>query len=327
MKHYPVMLAEVIAALAPQTGEVYVDGTFGNGGYTEAFLKQADCSVVALDQDPNVQPRAAQLASLYEERFTFAETPFSEMDVALGGALVDAVVLDIGVSSMQLDQGERGFSFMRAGPLDMRMSQSGPSASDAINSLPEKDLARIFKVYGEERQAGRIARQIGRSREDAPIVTTESLAELIEQTIGRKGKNHPATRVFQALRIFINDELGELFRGLIAAEKILKPGGRLIVVTFHSLEDRIVKKFLRIRSERPPTGSRYMPVSEEADFHAIFDLPSRSAIMPGKEELEQNARSRSAKLRYAVRTANPVVEDMESLLPKVPTLTDYRWAA
>lgn len=327
MKHYPVMLSEVIAALQPMAGETYVDGTFGNGGYTEAFLNSADCNVIALDQDPNVKPRVGELTEQYKDRFSFIETPFSVMDQVLDGQSVDAVVLDIGVSSMQLDQGERGFSFMRAGPLDMRMSQSGPSAADAINTLSDKDLARIFKVYGEERQAGRIARQIVRVREDAPIVTTDYLAELIEQTIGRRGKNHPATRVFQALRIFINDELGELFRGLLAAERLLKPGGRLIVVSFHSLEDRIVKKFLRVRSEKPPSGSRYAPASNEDAFLPIFDLKSRSAVLPSDQELSENPRSRSAKLRSATRTVNPVIEGVDSLLPRVPSLADYRWAA
>ncbi len=325
MKHYPVMLPEVLAALAPKDGETYLDGTFGNGGYSEAILNSSVCRVIALDQDPNVQARADELA--VNPRFRFIQTPFSMMDGALGSERVDAVVLDIGVSSMQLDQADRGFSFMRAGPLDMRMSQSGPSASDAVNNLSESDLSRIFKVYGEEKQAGRIARLIIRARDDGAIVTTDALADIIEKGVGRRGKIHPATRVFQALRIFINDELGELYRGLLAAERILQPGGRLIVVTFHSLEDRIVKKFLRMRSERPAAGSRYMPVAQDEGFVPVFELKSRSAILPSEVEVEENPRSRSAKLRVGIRTTNDELPAIENLLPRAPVVSDYRWAA
>ena len=325
MKHYPVMLPEVLAALGPKSGETYLDGTFGNGGYSKAFLDSADCHVIALDQDPGVRERAKELSE--GALFRFIETPFSLMDKVLDGEMVDAVILDIGVSSMQIDQGERGFSFMRAGPLDMRMRQAGPSASDAVNNLSEADLSRIFKIYGEEKQARRIARLIIRARDDGDIETTNALAEIIEKGIGRRGKIHPATRVFQALRIFINDELGELYRGLLAAEKILKPGGRLIVVTFHSLEDRIVKKFLRVRSERPASGSRYMPEAADADFSPIFNLPSRSAILPSEAELVENPRSRSAKLRVGIRTENQDLPPIDSLLPRAPVVSDYGWAA
>lgn len=325
MKHYPVMLPEVLAALGPRRGETYLDGTFGNGGYSQAMLEAAECRLIALDQDPGVRSRVEELSQ--NPRFRFIETPFSAMDQVLGGATVDAVVLDIGVSSMQIDQGERGFSFMRAGPLDMRMSQSGPSASDAINKLSEGDLSRIFKVYGEEKQATRIARLIIRARDEAAITTTDGLAEIIERGVGRRGKIHPATRVFQALRIFINDELGELYRGLLAAEKILNPGGRLIVVTFHSLEDRIVKKFLRIRSERPASGSRYMPVTQEAAFTPVFELRSRSAVLPSEREVSENPRSRSAKLRVGIRTDLQDLPSIEDLRPRAPVVTDYRWAS
>jgi len=325
MKHYPVMLPEVLAALGPKDGETYLDGTFGNGGYSEAILGAADCQLIALDQDPNVKARADELSS--NSRFRFIETPFSLMDEVLGDEKVDAVVLDIGVSSMQIDQGERGFSFMRAGPLDMRMSQSGPTASTAVNTLSEGDLSRIFKIFGEEKQAGRIARLIIRARDEGPITTTDGLADIIERGVGRRGKIHPATRVFQALRIFINDELGELYRGLLAAERVLNPGGRLIVVTFHSLEDRIVKKFLRIRSERPASGSRYMPVAQEAEFTPGFELSARSVIKPSEIEVRENPRSRSAKLRVGVRTAQVDLPPIESLLPKAPSIADYRWAA
>lgn len=328
MMHYPVMLPEVLAALSPQGGQTYVDGTFGNGGYTESFLKAANCHVMALDQDPNVVPRVQELAENYQSRIRFSQTPFSKMADVLKGESIDAVILDIGVSSMQLDQAERGFSFMRAGPLDMRMRQQGPSAADAVNNLPEADLTRIFKVYGEERRARRAAQFIIRAREQGDIATTDQLAGIIESALGRSGKIHPATRVFQALRIFINDELGELYRGLCAAEEILNPGGRLIVVSFHSLEDRIVKKFLRRRSERPSAGSRYMPVEqEEAVFDPSFEMQTRSAVLPSDIEIKENARSRSARLRWAVRTQNEAFDGDEKLLPNAPSITDYKWAA
>ncbi len=326
--HYPVMLPEVLAALSPTGGQVYVDGTFGNGGYTENFLKAASCNVIGLDQDPNVLPRTEELSNTYGTRFRFIQTPFSKMSEVLAGEEIDAIILDIGVSSMQLDQAERGFSFMRAGPLDMRMQQAGPSAADAVNELSIADLTRIFKVYGEERRARRAAQFIERAREQGVITTTDQLAGIIESALGRSGKNHPATRVFQALRIFINDELGELYRGLCAAEEILKPGGRLIVVSFHSLEDRIVKKFLRRRSERPAGGSRYMPVElEVAAFEPSFTLQSRSAVMPSDQEIKDNARSRSARMRWAVRSDAPGFDNDESLLLNAPRVHDYKWAA
>lgn len=325
--HYPVMLPEVLTAMAPKEGEVLIDGTFGYGGYSEALLNVAPCHVIALDRDPNVLPRASELSAQYEGRFRLVQTPFSKMDEIDAELAVDAVVLDIGVSSMQLDQAERGFSFMRSGPLDMRMSQSGPSAADAVASLSRDDLAAIFKVYGEERQARRLADIIVRNREEGVIETTDQLADLIERAVGRRGKIHPATRVFQALRIFINDELGELYRGLCAAERILKPGGRLVVVTFHSLEDRIVKQFFRRRAERVSQGSRYAPEIKDTGPALSFDLPKRSVVKPSKSEVEENARSRSAKLRLGVRTqAAPFAADDE-ILPRVPRLEDYGWAA
>ena len=240
---------------------------------------------------------------------------------------VDSVVLDIGLSSMHLDQAERGFSFMRAGPLDMRMGEDGPTAAMAINQLSHGELAIIFKLYGEERHAGRIASAILRAREQGELVTTEDLASLIASTVGRSGKIHPATRVFQALRIFINDELGELYQGLCAAEDILKPGGRLIVVTFHSLEDRIVKSFLRRRAGEVAGGSRYAPVVIEVRPEASFTLPKRSVVKPSKAETSENPRSRSAKLRCGIRTAASPMSADEQLLPKVPRVNDIRWAA
>lgn len=324
--HYPVMLPEVISALSALDGETYIDGTFGYGGYSEAFLNAATCDVIGLDRDPTVAPRAMQLAEKYKGRFKLIETPFSKM-AEQNLPKVDAVVLDIGVSSMQLDQAQRGFSFMRSGPLDMRMGPSGPTAAMAVNQLGHGELAIIFKMYGEERQAGRIAAAILRAREQGDLATTEELAGVIEATIGRSGKTHPATRVFQALRIFINDELGELYEGLCAAEQILKPGGRLIVVTFHSLEDRIVKSFFRRRAGEMPGGSRYAPQVMQAQEAASFNLPKRSVVKPSSGEIAENPRSRSAKLRCGVRTAAGAMSADDMLLPKVPRVHSVKWAA
>jgi len=286
--------------------------------------------VIALDRDPNVQARADILTRDFDDRFHLIETPFSKMDALdIGG--VDAVVLDIGVSSMQLDQAERGFSFMRSGPLDMRMGAAGPSAADAVNYLSHQDLIRVFTIYGEERRARRVADFIVRAREDSHIVTTDGLAALVEKALGRPkgraGKIHPATRVFQALRIFVNDELGELYRGLSAAETILRPGGRLIVVTFHSLEDRIVKSFLRRRCEAPAGGSRHLPLAQADDFCPSFTQSNRSTIKPSEDEIRDNPRSRSAKLRVAMRTDHPAFAANDDVLPSVPSVHDMRWAA
>jgi len=321
--HYPVMLPEVLAATAPQDGETYIDATFGNGGYSEALLRSASCRVIGLDRDPNVGARVDELMQAYDGRFELIPTPFSALDKFEATQQVDAVIFDIGVSSMQLDQAERGFSFMRSGPLDMRMSQNGVSAADAVRHLPLEDLAAIFKVYGEERHAKRIARAIVEAREAEAITTTDRLAELIESTIGRRGKIHPATRVFQALRIYINDELGELYSGLCAAEQVLKPGGRLVVVTFHSLEDRMVKQFLRGRTGEVVGGSRHMPDIAAAPPPAQFTTVKRGVIKPSKIEIEENPRSRSAKLRYAVRTKIDVkTDDYEGFLPHIMSLND-----
>ena len=321
MRHYPVMLSEVLRALGPKDGETYVDGTFGNGGYSEAFLQAARCNVVGLDRDPNVKARAEELVQNYDSRFQLIETPFSKMD-EVGLSEVDAVVLDIGVSSMQLDQAERGFSFMRSGPLDMRMGNTGPTAADAVKSLSHSDLIRIFQVYGEERRARRAADFIIRAREEGDIVTTDVLADILEKALGRTGKSHPATKVFQALRIFINNELGELYRGLCAAEKVLKPGGRLIVVTFHSLEDRIVKSFLRRRAGEVSGGSRYAPEVKHEGPAASFKQGKRSVIKPSKVEIEENPRSRSAKMRFAIRSEEASFPMDDDLLPRVASLAD-----
>ncbi len=326
MKHYPVMLPEVLSALMPQAGKTYVDGTFGNGGYSEACLKAADCTVIGLDRDPHVAARAEEMTETYSGRFRWIETAFSKMD-QWDLPKVDGVVLDIGVSSMQLDQAERGFSFMRAGPLDMRMSQSGVSARDVVNAMSLKDMVRIFKIYGEEKRARRAAEAIIRAREVGAIATTDSLAHIIERALGRTGKIHPATRVFQALRIFVNDELGELYRGLCAAERVLAPQGRLIVVTFHSLEDRIVKQFLRSRSGEVSGGSRYRPEVVNEGPPASFQVTRRSTIKPSDKELSENPRSRSAKLRFAIRTQAPAFEMTEAEGLSVPSVYDAEWAA
>ena len=322
MKHYPVMLPEVLQALNMQSGETCVDGTFGNGGYSQAILDGADCNVIGLDRDPNVKLRADEFAQAYPDRFRLIQTPFSKMD-ALEIGSVDAVVLDIGVSSMQLDEAERGFSFMREGPLDMRMEQGGgPTARDAVLNLSVDELTQIFKVYGEEKRARHVANCILSARDAGDIQTTTDLAGILEQALGRRGKTHPATRVFQALRIFINDELGELYRGLCAAENLLKPGGRLVVVTFHSLEDRIVKSFFRRRAGEVQGGSRYLPEVETQSVSASFDLPKRSVTKPSKTEIEENARSRSAKLRLAIRTRADVFAAEDRLLPNVLALSE-----
>lgn len=319
--HYPVMLPEVMAALAPQSGELFIDGTFGNGGYSKAILDEGDTRLIAIDRDPNVAPRVADYSDQYGKRFEFFAGAFSDMNEAAEDRQINGIVLDIGVSSMQLDQAVRGFSFQKDGPLDMRMAQSGPSAADAVAHLSHGELAKIFQVYGEERRAKRCADFIVRAREVEPIVTTAQLADLMAQALGKGGKINPATRVFQALRIFVNDELGELFRALLAAEQILAPGGRLVVVAFHSLEDRIVKSFLRRRAGETKGQSRYMPEIEDIGPEASFTLPSRSALTASKQELSENVRSRSAKLRRAVRTDAPAwLGGDESLLPRAPSL-------
>jgi len=322
VKHYPVMLPEVLTALSMRGGETCVDGTFGNGGYSEAVLNSADCSVIGLDRDPNVAPRAAELKKTWSERFCLIQTPFSKMD-ELELELVDAVVLDIGVSSMQLDEAERGFSFMREGPLDMRMEQGGgPTAREAVLHLTASELTRVFQVYGEEKRARHVANCIISAREQSEIVTTADLADVLEKALGRRGKTHPATRVFQALRIFVNDELGELYRGLCAAERLLKPGGRLVVVTFHSLEDRIVKTFFRRRAGEVTGGSRYAPEVTHDGPAASFTLSKRSVTKPSKSEVEENARSRSAKLRAAIRTEALPFDLDDRLLPNVISLSE-----
>ena len=277
--------------------------------------------MIGLDRDPNVLPRAKALSEDYEGRFRLIQTPFSKLD-ELGLAPVDAVVLDIGVSSMQLDEGERGFSFMRDGPLDMRMSRSGPSAADAVLHLSQQELEQLFRFYGEEARARHAAKMIIEARDEGAITRTGQLADILEKALGRRGKTHPATKVFQALRIFINDELGELFQALQAAEHQLAVGGRLIVVTFHSLEDKIVKSFFRERAGEVEGGSRYAPVIERDGPEPSFSLPKRSVTKPSKTEVQENARSRSAKMRIAIRTHAPAWEKTSHINTRLPQLAD-----
>lgn len=316
-RHIPVLLQEVMAALTPAPGKTFLDGTFGAGGYSSAIL-DAGASVVAIDRDPDAIAGGVALADRSGGRLRLVHAPFSRLD---GHAdEVDGVVLDIGVSSMQIDQPERGFSFRADGPLDMRMAQEGATAADVVNRMKPEDLTRIFGLLGEERHAGRIARMIEKRRAKRSFETTLDLADAIETHVGRNPKDriHPATRVFQALRIFVNDELGELARALFAAERALRPGGKLVVVTFHSLEDRVVKRFIADRAESP-AGSRHMP---ELQAKAATFAKLGGAIAPSAAEIEGNPRARSAKLRAAVRSdAPPRGEDFSIFgFPKLPDL-------
>ncbi|MFW2342719.1 16S rRNA (cytosine(1402)-N(4))-methyltransferase RsmH [Brevundimonas sp.] len=304
--HIPVLLEAVLGAVRPASGQRVVDATFGAGGYSRAFL-EAGAEVIALDRDPTVQSYADVLETDFPGRIRLIRAAFSELaEVLEGEAQVDAVVFDIGVSSMQLDQAERGFSFMKDGPLDMRMSREGESAADIVNGWDHGPLAHIFKLYGDERQSGRIATAILRRRAERPFERTLDLADVVEAALGgrRGAPTHPATRVFQALRIAVNDELGELARGLAGAEAVLPEGGRLAVVTFHSLEDRMVKSFLTERTGNAPGGSRHAPQVIEAR-RPSFDLQFKGSVDAADAELAVNPRARSARLRAAVRTDAP----------------------
>lgn len=306
--HVSVLRAEVVAALKPQAGAIVVDGTFGAGGYSAALLEAADCIVYGIDRDPSVRGHADALAARHPGRFTLIEGRFGDMAELLqdrGIAAVDGVALDIGVSSMQLDRAERGFSFLADGPLDMRMSDSGPSAADVVNGSEEAELADIIYLYGEERRARAVARAIVAARQAEPIRRTQQLAAIVARVVRAEPGHHPATRTFQALRIYVNDELGELRRGLAAAERLLKPEGRLAVVSFHSLEDRIVKRFLDRRSGKGGGSSRHLPPSAEAARAPSFRLVVKGAQGPSAEEIAANPRARSAKLRAAARTQAP----------------------
>ena len=305
--HLSVLLDEVTRVLRPGPGELIIDGTFGAGGYARAFL-DSGAQVVAFDRDPTARRFAAPLEAT--GRFRLIEARFSEMGDHFGPSSVDGVALDIGVSSMQLAEADRGFSFMRDGPLDMRMSDQGPTAADLVNTLEKDELARIIWLYGEERESRRIASFIIRRRATQPFERTLDLAEVVEKALGgrRGAKTHPATKVFQALRIAVNEELAELEAALVAAEKILKTGGRLAVVTFHSLEDRIVKAFFTARSGNLPGGSRHAPPVAGGPA-PTFELPFKGAIESGDAEIAANPRARSAKLRAGVRTDAPAWRD------------------
>ncbi len=302
--HAPVLLAETLAALAPQRGGVFLDGTFGAGGYARALLEGGADRVIGLDRDPEAVARAERWAPLYDGRLRLATARFSTLDAEAAEPLA-GVALDLGVSSMQIDQAERGFSFMRDGPLDMRMGGAGPSAAELVAEAGEAALADLFHHLGEERAARRIARAVVAARAERPIATTRALADIVERVSPRAkpGQPHPATRVFQALRIAVNAELDELVAGLDAAERALAPGGVLAVVTFHSLEDRIAKRFFQDRAARGGGGSRHEPdVNRPA---ATFELVTKGAVAPGADEVAANPRARSAKLRAGRRTTAP----------------------
>jgi 16S rRNA (cytosine1402-N4)-methyltransferase len=317
--HIPVLLRPILATIAP-VGGVWLDGTFGAGGYTRGLLEAGAAQVIGVDRDPLALEMAAPWAADYGARLRLVAGNFSELDLH-AGQMLDGVVLDLGVSSMQIDLPERGFSFQKDGPLDMRMSQSGTSAADLVNQESEAYLADVLFHYGEERAARRIARAIVEARLTAPITTTLALAEIIAKCLPRPkpGQSHPATRSFQALRIAVNAEFSELVAGLAAAERALKPGGLLAVVTFHSLEDRIVKRFFQAAAGEEPNANRYAPV--KSNVTARFDLVTRKAIGPDDAELDANPRSRSAKLRVARRTGAPAksLEGAEIEAPDLPS--------
>ena len=323
-RHIPVLLDEVLRGLALPPGGVCLDGTFGAGGYSRALL-QSDPTVrvLALDRDPDAIAAGYGLVAASGGRLTLVEARFSQLDREAAAARlpsIDAIMLDIGVSSMQLDQAERGFSFRADGPLDMRMAQSGESAADLVNTAEEGRLADILYRYGEERQSRAIAKAIVSARAKGRIATTSDLAAIVCEVIWpRPDRIHPATRTFQALRIAVNDELGELVAALYAAERVLKPGGRLAIVTFHSLEDRIVKQFFAQRAGKA-RGSRFQPEFEAAPATFIVDRPS--PVTPGEPEIDANPRARSAKLRIATRTdaaALPGLPDLDALAALPPS--------
>jgi len=307
VRHIPVLLSEVLSVLHPARAQRFIDGTFGAGGYSRAILDSAECHVLGLDRDPAAITAGRALEDAYRGRLKLLETPFSQMEdaaQALGWDLVDGVVLDIGVSSMQLDEAERGFSFLRDGPLNMRMSGQGLSAADVVNTYEKEEIANILFELGEERRSRAIAAAIVKDREAAPFERTSQLAALVARILGQRpgDTKHPATRTFQALRLYVNGELGELERALAAAERLLKPGGRLAVVSFHSLEDRIVKRFFAERSGPRRQASRHLPPQSEGPA-ATFEIKDRHGIEPSEEEIAANPRARSARLRWGIRTA------------------------
>jgi 16S rRNA (cytosine1402-N4)-methyltransferase len=307
--HVPVLLNEVLDAINPRDGGIYVDGTFGAGGYARAILGAADCRVWGIDRDPDVIARARDMQDEFQGRLRVVEGRFGDMSELLsaeGVSGVDGVALDLGVSSMQIDQGARGFSFQVDGPLDMRMEQAGVSAADVVNELGEEELANVIYEFGEERRSRHVAHAIVLARAEAPITRTRQLAEIVRRVV-KKSKDgiDPATRTFQGLRIYVNDELGEVDRGLIGAERLLAPGGCLAVVSFHSLEDKRVKAFLNARSGNLPNPSRHVPDVGVSALEPTFKLIKKGAVKPGAAECKSNPRARSSRLRIAMRTAAP----------------------
>jgi 16S rRNA (cytosine1402-N4)-methyltransferase len=322
-RHIPVLVRPVTEFLKPKDGGVYVDGTFGAGGYARAVLAIAGTRVVGIDRDQSAVAESFALVDAAAGRLTVVEGRFSQLDeiaVSLGFASVDGVMLDLGVSSMQLDRPDRGFSFRFDGPLDMRMGGDGLSAADVVAVAAEAELARIVFLLGEERHSRAVARAIVTARAETPITTTRALADLVGRVVRhRPGDIHPATRTFQALRLFVNNELGELARGLVAAERILAPGGRLVVVSFHSLEDRMVKSFLVSRGVTA-AGSRHLP--EVARSPATFMTLTKKPVVADDAEVGENPRSRSAKLRAAERTDAPARGGAVPDEPVLPSLDD-----
>jgi 16S rRNA (cytosine1402-N4)-methyltransferase len=311
--HVPVLLPEMLAALTPGAGQRFIDATFGAGGYTAALLDAApDVHVLAIDRDPTAIAGGQALVADGGGRLTLVQGRFSELEAlaeTAGFVPADGVVLDIGVSSMQLDTPERGFSFQADGPLDMRMASpgDGPTAADVLNASDESEIADILFHLGEERRSRAIARAVVARRREQPFARTQDLVAVVERVLGRGkvGGRHPATRSFQALRIYVNDELGELAAGLTAAERVLRPGGRLAVVTFHSLEDGMVKRFLKLRAGRQEQGSRHLPPGAPPEREPSFRFVNSKPVNPGEAEIEENPRARSARLRWALRTDAP----------------------
>jgi len=320
VRHVPVLGSEAIAMLAPRAGELYVDATFGAGGYSRAILAVGDTRVIGIDRDRTAIAAGFGLVDESGGRLTLVEDRFShlaEVCAARGADTVEGIVMDVGVSSMQLDEADRGFSFRLDGPLDMRMSQHGPTAADVVARASETDLANIIYIFGEERRSRAVARAIVAARKEAPIATTRALADIVSRVVRAKPHEiHPATRTFQALRIFVNEELDELIVALTSAERVLKPGGRLAVVSFHSLEDRIVKNFLAARG-KTGGGSRHLP--ELAQAAPSFAILTKRPVVAGDAEVQANPRARSAKLRAAERTAAPAIGG-DAALPDWPSL-------
>jgi 16S rRNA (cytosine1402-N4)-methyltransferase len=321
VRHIPVLGREAVDQLAPRAGGIYVDATFGAGGYSRMLLEVAGTQVIGIDRDRTAIAGGFDLVDRFDGRLTLVEDRFSNLAqvcAAQGVTSVDGIVMDVGVSSMQLDQGDRGFSFRLDGPLDMRMGQDGPTAADVVAKASEAELANIIYIFGEERHSRSVARAIVAARKEAPITTTKALADIIAKVVRSKPNEiHPATRTFQGLRIFVNAELDELHLALAAAERVLKPGGRLAVVSFHSLEDRIVKNFLAERG-KASAGSRHLP--ELAQSAPSFQLLTKRPIIAGDAEVAANPRARSAKLRAAERTEAPAHTAAE--LPAWPVLAD-----